>query len=162
NLRNCAYLNDFYEPKIIYPNMTKFMPFVYDKHQFFTNDKSFIMTGENLEYLTAFLNSSLFKFAFKDYFPELLGETRELRKVFFETIPIKYPDDVEWYKKTLAHIEKNKTLGLPINAYLKEIDEKIFSLYELTGDERLLITLTLGSDLFSVELSKEISSSVRV
>ena len=28
NLRNCAYLEDFFKPKIIYPNMTKYMPFV--------------------------------------------------------------------------------------------------------------------------------------
>lgn len=120
------------------------------------------MTGENLEYLTAFFNSSLFKFTFKDYFPELLGETRELRKVFFETIPVKYPNDVEWYKKTLEHIEKNKALGMPINTFLKEIDEKIFSLYELTVEEKSLIMSALGSDVFSAETSKEISSSVRV
>lgn len=37
NLRNCAYIEEFYKDKIIYPNMTKYMPFVYDKHQFFTN-----------------------------------------------------------------------------------------------------------------------------
>jgi adenine-specific DNA-methyltransferase len=34
------YVSIFEGPKIIYPNMTKYMPFVYDKHQFFTNDKT--------------------------------------------------------------------------------------------------------------------------
>lgn len=42
--------------------MTKFLPFVYDKNGFFTNQKCFIITGDNVEFLTAFLNSSLFKY----------------------------------------------------------------------------------------------------
>ncbi|MFN8277013.1 MAG: N-6 DNA methylase [Chitinophagales bacterium] len=44
NLRNCAYIEEFSKPKIIYPNMTKFLPFVYDKGSFFTNQKCFIIT----------------------------------------------------------------------------------------------------------------------
>lgn len=48
NLRNCAYLEDFSKPKIIYPNMTKYMPFVYDEKALLTNQKCFIITGENI------------------------------------------------------------------------------------------------------------------
>ena len=43
NLRNCAYLEDFIKPKIIYPNMTKYMPFVYDESMYFTNQKCFML-----------------------------------------------------------------------------------------------------------------------
>jgi hypothetical protein len=93
NLRNCAYLRDFDEPKIIYPNMTKYLPFCYDEEGYMINDKGFILTGEHLKYLTVVLNSSVFKFAFRERFPELLGETREVRKVFFEKIPIRRPPD---------------------------------------------------------------------
>jgi len=57
-----SYWEDFSKPKIIYPNMTKYMPFVYDEKALLTNQKCFIITGENIAYLTAFLNSSLFKF----------------------------------------------------------------------------------------------------
>ena len=39
NLRNCAYMDDFNMPKIIYPNMTKYMPFVWDTQKFMTNQK---------------------------------------------------------------------------------------------------------------------------
>jgi type I restriction-modification system DNA methylase subunit len=96
NLRNCAYDDDFQKPKIIYPNMTKFMPFVYDeKEHFYCNDKGFILTGENLKYLTCFFNSKLFKYCFSDNFPELQGGTRELRKVFFDKIPVKPIDAAE-------------------------------------------------------------------
>ena len=73
--------------------MTKFMPFYYDERGFYQNDKSFMITGTHVPYLAAFLNSSLFKFCFRDNFPELLGGTRELRKIFFDKIPVKKISD---------------------------------------------------------------------
>ena len=41
NLRNCAYHAEFSKEKIMYPNMTKYLPFLYDDKNFYTNDKSF-------------------------------------------------------------------------------------------------------------------------
>ncbi len=91
-----AYWQDFEKPKIIYPNMTKYLPFVYDETEhFYSNDKSFILVGNHLKYLTCFFNSKLFKYCFSDYFPELQGGTRELRKVFFDKIPVKPITDEE-------------------------------------------------------------------
>lgn len=88
------YCKDFEKPKIIYPNMTKYMPFVYDeKDHFYSNDKCFILLGKHLKYLTCFFNSKLFKYCFSDNFPELQGGTRELRKVFFDKIPVKQITD---------------------------------------------------------------------
>lgn len=94
NLRNCAYINDFWKPKIIYPNMTKYLPFYLDTTEnFFINDKAFILTSEveSLPYLTAVLNSLLFRCCFRDNFPELMGNTYEVRKIFMDKIPIKKP-----------------------------------------------------------------------
>ena len=88
HLRSCAYMEDFFRQKIIYPNMTKFMPFYLDKKGYYTNQKCFIITGNDLAYLTAFFNSNIFKICYRDNFPELLGGTRELSKIFFETIKI--------------------------------------------------------------------------
>ena len=42
NLRNCAYLEEFAKPKIIYPNMTSVFPFVYDETGILGNQKCFI------------------------------------------------------------------------------------------------------------------------
>ena len=136
NLRNCAYLDDFNKPKIVYPNMTKYMPFVWDTKQFLTNQKCFIITGENTAFLTAFLNSSLFKYCFRDAFPELQGGTRELSKIFFDKIPVYEPDN-----KTEAHF---RTLVEDIQQEFteekaKHIDQLIFDLYNLTEKERLTI-----------------------
>jgi hypothetical protein len=90
-----SYWQDFSKPKIIYPNMTKYLPFAYDETGYFTNQKCFIITGEHLKYLSVLFNSKLFKFCFRQNFPELLGETFELSKVFFDKIPIKVPSTAE-------------------------------------------------------------------
>ena len=83
-----GYWEDFSKQKIVYPNMTKFMPFFLDNENFLVNQKCFIMTGEKLAYLTAFLNSNIFKICYRDNFPELQGGTRELSKIFFEQVKI--------------------------------------------------------------------------
>lgn len=139
NLRNCAYIEEFSKPKIIYPNMTKYLPFVYDKGSFFINDKGFIMSGNFMNYLTIFFNSKLFRFCFKDNFPELLGETRELRKVFFENINVKPIEDETWYTKMLSKILDKMQAGLATEELQHEIEEKLFDLYQLNSDERCLI-----------------------
>src|SRR5690606_7592694 len=135
NLRNCAYMEDFFRPKVIYPNMTKFLPFVYDDKGFLTNQKCFIITGEKIEFLTAFLNSSLFKYCFRDNFPELQGGTRELSKVFFDKISVinvSIETNVE-FKKLISEIKKNNKLNKEIEL---KIDELIYDLYDLSIDER--------------------------
>ena len=134
NLRNCAYMDDFFKPKIIYPNMTKYMPFVYDDKNFFTNQKCFIITGECIAFLTLFLNSSLFKYCFRESFPELLGGTRELSKVFFDKIPVKKMPDSEHIISMLKDIQNEFT-----EEKAKKIDDYIFSLYNLTEEERNII-----------------------
>ena len=136
NLRNCAYMDEFSKPKIIYPNMTKFLPFVLDTNGFLTNQKCFIVTGEKLGFLTAFLNSSLFKFCFANKFPELQGKTRELSKIFMDDIPV-IGVSVEQEQKFTALVEDIQ------NNYTKEkaimIDKEIFNLYGLNKEEQSFI-----------------------
>ena len=136
NLRNCAYLEDFSKPKIIYPNMTKYMPFVYDDNNYLTNQKCFIITGKNVAYLTAFFNSSLFKYCFRDSFPELQGGTRELSKIFFDKIPVcKISENqnrlfLELVEDIQYEYTKQKAL---------QIDTMFFDLYALSTEEKKVI-----------------------
>ena len=133
NLRNCAYLDDFFKPKIVYPNMTKFLPFVYDDKAFLTNQKCFIITGNAMAFLTAFFNSSLFKYCFRESFPELLGGTRELSKIFFDKIPVIQVDkkaEIK-FKTAVLDIQSEYT-----ESKAREIDSMIFDLYNLTAEER--------------------------
>ena len=130
------YSDDFNKPKIVYPNMTKYMPFVYDEKQFVTNQKCFIITGRFTAFLTAFFNSSLFKYCFRDSFPELQGGTRELSKIFFDKIPvIKVDEETDSkFKALVDEIQREYTREKAIN-----IDNIIFYMYGLNEEEKRTI-----------------------
>ncbi len=121
-----AYWEDFNKPKIIYPNMTKYL-------NFFVNQKCFIITGQYICFLTAFFNSSLFKYCFRDNFPELQGGTRELSKIFFETIPvIAIDDEIETnFLNAVKDIQNNYTHAKAIL-----LDKMVFELYKLNQQEQ--------------------------
>ena len=131
-----SYWEDFNKPKIIYPNMTKYMPFVYDNNAYYTNQKCFVITGQSIAYLTAFFNSSLFKFCFRESFPELQGGTREMSKIFFDKIPVMQVTNETntQFKSVIDDIQKayNKSKAVTIDAM-------IFDLYNLSEKERQFI-----------------------
>ena len=131
-------MDDFSKQKIIYPDITKFLPFLYDDEGFMTNDRCYIITGEQIPYLTAFLNSSLFKFVYKDYFPELQGGTRKLSKIFFENIKVmkikKQLNDE--FLKHVVKIQQLKKRNIDTTDMEKQLDQIIFDIYNLTDKER--------------------------
>ena len=128
-----SYWKDFDGPKIIYPNMTKYLPFVYDSQSYVTNQKCFIITGKYVAYLTAFFNSSLFKYCFRNCFPELQGGTRELSKIFFEEIAVhdvsEHQDEL--FREAVEDIQREYSREKALM-----IDTMLFELYDLTPQER--------------------------
>jgi len=78
NLRSCAYMDDFYKQKIIYPDIMR-MPrqvealkeypyFYYDEKNFFAEATNFIMTGQDIDLIYLFLASELGFFAFSKFY----------------------------------------------------------------------------------------------
>ena len=116
--------------------MTKYMPFVYDNKSYVTNQKCFIITGKYVAYLTAFFNSSLFKYCFRDSFPELQGGTRELSKIFFDKIPVcKVSNNQDvLFQEDVEDIQHEYT-----KQKAQRIDSMLFDLYNLTIEERKTI-----------------------
>ena len=116
--------------------MTKYMPFVFDDKMYLTNQKCFIITGKYVAYLTAFFNSSLFKYCFRNSFPELQGGTRELSKIFFDKIPVYEVNETQnlIFQDAVEDIQKeyNKQKA-------QRIDSMLFDLYGLTAEERKVI-----------------------
>ena len=139
NLRNCAYWEDFEKPKIIYPNMTKFLPFTLDNGGNCVNDKCFILSGEKIYFLTAFLNSKLFRHCFSDAFPELQGNSKEVKKFIIEQIPVKYISDDEEasFKIMVNKILTIKKENQQADTLLleQEIDAMVYELYGLSEEE---------------------------
>ena len=116
--------------------MTKYMPFVFDDKMYVTNQKCFIITGKYVAYLTAFFNSSLFKYCFRDSFPKLQGETRELSKIFFDKIPVFEVSKAQnlQFQYAVEDIQKEYT-----KQKAQRIDSMLFDLYGLTTEERKFI-----------------------
>ena len=95
NLRNCAYLDAFLKPKIIYRDITQNFDFSYLSEEVYSNNTTYLITGEYLKYLTCFLNSKLFNYCFRDNFTDLGSTGRRLMTVFFDKIPVKKITDTE-------------------------------------------------------------------
>lgn len=141
-MRNCAYLLEFDNPKIIYPNMTKYLPFLYDETGIYANQKCFFIIDNknnknNLKYLTGILNSKVSHFWIRWNCPELQGGTRELSTIFFANIPIpeadsKTKNNITKIVDEIITLKKQDKDTTPLE---KNIDEIVYSLYGLSDEE---------------------------
>jgi hypothetical protein len=128
NLRNCAYMEDFYKQKIIFQEIVQEPSFAYDSNgTFFCLDTGRIIIGKDIEYLIAILNSKLFFFAIKTFYGGGgLGETGvRMKHTFFEKFNY-LPFDPERKQQ----IEKL----LQLKDY-KKIDGLVYEVYQLSEEE---------------------------
>jgi hypothetical protein len=93
NLRNCAYMDDFSKQKIVWGELSDEPKFSIDVDgSYYAANTLFLMTGDNLPYLTVYLNSLLTKYYFTKHIATTsgVGTTRWL-KYTIETLPIPKP-----------------------------------------------------------------------
>ena len=138
NLRNCTYLRDFTQKKIIYSIQAKIPAFYLDTEGYYFNDKAFMIVGGHLGYLTAFFNSGLFRYCFFEDFPPIQGGNRELREVIFKRIPVKDVTDDEdaEYERRVMEIQKMKREGQSTEEKEHELDLMILAHYGITDQEQ--------------------------
>jgi adenine-specific DNA-methyltransferase len=150
------YLSLFREPKIIYPEITKWLGFYLDQSDhYFPNNKAFIINsrGDSLGYLTAFFNSTVFRCSFIDEFPTQGEDRRELRKIFFDKIPVKKPTAVQaaLFEKLVPMVQSTKRMGDDAAAVFLEdlIDACVMECYfrEHMAERNLLFLDELASQL---------------
>ncbi len=124
NLRNCAYLEDFGKPKIVWGNLSLSANYAFLEKDFFINAPStMIVPGD--KFLLAVLNSTL-----ADFYIRKLGVTRnggyfEYKPMFVELLPI--PEPCVEVKDTI--------ISLVDNEMYEQIDKRICELYGLTVEE---------------------------
>lgn len=130
------YLDLFRGSKIIYPEITKWLGFYLDQYDhYFPNNKAFIINskGDSIGYLTAFFNSSIFRCCFKENFPELMGNTYEVRKILIEKVPAKKPDPatISVFEKLVPLVQLAKRSGAEASAQFLEdlIDACVMECY---------------------------------
>ena len=136
NLRNCAYIDEFNKPKIIFQEIVQESQFLLDEHNgFFCNDTGRIITGEHLYHLLGMLNSDLFFFAVKHFYGGgTLGEHGvRMKHTFFENFPcLAYDVEIEHMAKKLT-TSYNQTINKQLNDY-------ICKTYELSDEEKTYIS----------------------
>ena len=138
NLRNCAFLRDFGKKKIIYPNQTIHPSFYLDTEGFYINQKAYMIVGRHLGYLTAFFNSTLFRYCFTDNFPIIQGAGREMNESIFKRIPVKDVTDEEdaEYERRVMEIQQMKREGQSTEEKEHELDLMILAHYGITDQEQ--------------------------
>ncbi|EAJ3932676.1 class I SAM-dependent DNA methyltransferase [Campylobacter jejuni] len=143
------YYQEFEKEKLVYSEIVKKPQFYLDtKLNFYAEATSFILTGENLKYLIAFLNNDFVAFIFKTFYAGgNLGENGfRYKKAFLEKLPIpkinsknqKIADElVNSVDEILKAKEQDK------NANTQELENKInslvYKLYNLTEEEIKII-----------------------
>lgn len=140
-----AYINEFNKEKIVYAEIVYDSAFYFDAEGFVAEATAFIVTGDNLKYLTAMLNSKLLTFAFKAFYAggDLRGNTFRYKKVFLENLPIPKISVVEQkpYEQLVDQIleVKKKNPLSDTSALERKIDEMVYGLYGLTPEEIAIV-----------------------
>ena len=85
-----AYYPEFEKEKIVWQEIVREPSFAYEKGKFYCEATSFLMTGNNLKYLIAVLNSKPATFFFKQFYAGggLGEEGYRYKKVFLEQLPV--------------------------------------------------------------------------
>ena len=114
NLRNCAYLEDFAQPRIVYREIGTDMDACLVDKGWMINNKLYMISGESLHHLLNFFNSKLFN------------------RIILSSANLTGGKGVDYIQKIIV--------PLPAECDLSELDEyetaaKLFELYGLTNDE---------------------------
>ena len=131
NLRNCAYLDEFSRPKIIWKRVGSIIRFSYDEKGLFGLDSTCFATGNHIQYLCCVLNSSMGHYllngAPRTGTGDLLISVQAVEPV---RVPVIDNSD-EAFSLLIKRFINNPSIELD-----DEIDNVIFDLYGLSPDER--------------------------
>ena len=140
NLRNCAYLNEFDKPKIVWSNLATSNQFSFISDPMILCAPSNFISTDNL-YLLGVLNSKL-----ADYYIKQLGVTRnggyfEYKPMFVEQLPIpKVSEDKQTeISQLVSQILKLKENNGDTTNLETQIDNIVFDIYQLTPEEVAII-----------------------
>lgn len=142
-----AFYENFEKPKLIWSEMNKQISFVYDEDGYYTNNKCFIITSDEID--LAFLNglflSDLFKFIFMASSSSLGSTTVELRKSYVKKVPIILSDEyISKISHTVSNILNiNKQTNFEIESFLSwlklngkiKLSEKLLDYYMMEFEE---------------------------
>lgn len=138
-----AYYEEFEKEKIVYSEIVREPQFHYDKHKFYPEATTFLMTGKHIKFLIALLNSIFITFAFKKFYAGGgLGESGyRYKKAFLENLPIpKITQKAQQpFIELVDIILRKKEQNQDTTAEERQIDEMVYEIYGLTEDEIAIV-----------------------
>ncbi len=156
NMRNCAYLDEFAKQKIVYPNMTKYLPFCYDETKSSANQKCYILTTKDesisLKFLTAVFNSKLIKLWIRCVCPELGEDRREIGKIYFEKLHVPTDNQQPFIELADTMLALNKELQEKRARFLRRLQDNMPEI-KINGTLETFDTLDFAG--FVAELKKQ-------
>jgi hypothetical protein len=130
-----AYYTEFEKEKIVYAEIVFDSAFYFDKSSTYPEATAFVLTGENIKYLTALLNSQLLTFVFRAFYAggDLRGNTFRYKKAFLQNLPvIKSSARVNSLLELLVdyvQATKEKNQKLQTTYFEQLIDALVYELY---------------------------------
>ena len=135
NLRNCAYLEDFSKPKIIWKRVGSIIRFSYDTQGILGLDSTCFAVGSHIPYLCCVLNSSMGHYLLNNAprtgTGDLLISVQAVEPIKIPPVP----DNENMFELFIKEMDINPTIELGT-----KIDNVIFDLYGLTQEEREFIS----------------------
>jgi len=155
-LRTCDYYQEFEKPKILWPGISaEVTSFAFDKDSFYGNDNNQLIISDDL-YLLGILNSKLTRLILTSICDRVQGGFYRLKIIYVQQIPIPaidYSNSKEKgthdslvslvsrmldFHKRLSKVktpQEKSVLERQIEAADDEINQLVYKLYGLTGDE---------------------------
>ena len=142
NLRNCAYLEDFSKPKVVYMEIQTDNPeegypfpcYSYDDNRCIVLNTAYIMSSETTDprYVLGILNSRLGNFLVKLYVTQLQERQFRMLSQYVMNFPIAHPTKEQ--ENEMIHLVQDVLVHQSL-ASEKRIDNLAFQIYGLTEIE---------------------------
>ena len=140
NLRNCAYMDDFSKPKIVWMDLSDVPTFAYDSKSRFVNNTVYFMTGNiNLLFMLGYLNSKMATYLFSQ-----IGSTSGVGTTRWQAFTMErllVPAATPVQQAEIAGLVENGFTGkaadrsTDTSALEAKIDALVYRLYGLADDE---------------------------
>ena len=135
NLRNCAYMEDFSKPKIVWGEISDKAKFAFDfLGEYVPEATTFYLNGEYIEYLLTALNSSVSEWLFSKTGTTTGVGTIRWKKYTIEQLIVAKPN-YEQQKEHLAAFEKLKAGKMSTLDFEYFSNKLMYDIYGLTKEE---------------------------
>ena len=127
-----SYWEDFSKQKIVWGEISDKSKFALDELGMYPEATTFLMTGNNLKFLLAILNSKLGEWSFNQIGTRTGMGTNRWKKYTLESLSVKIPtyDELKLIELLVDHV-----IHEPNQENIASLDNAIYKLYQLSDDE---------------------------